>query len=115
MKHTLVENREKKIKKTDTVDVISPEEPKSKRGRGTKKTPVVGVKERSSKKVYAKVMLPNENGQKLTGKQLIAVLDEVCKEETTVVSDDFMGYKIYSRISKSLYWAVQSWKWNPHK
>jgi transposase-like protein len=68
--------------------------PKSKRGRGTNKTPVIGVKERSTQKVYAKVALPNEEGQKLTGKQLLSVLDEVCKDDTTVVSDDFTGYKI---------------------
>jgi transposase-like protein len=71
---------------------IPSDEPKDKRGRGTKKTPVVGVKERSSTQVYAQVMLPNGEGKKLTGKQLLSVLDEVCKEGTTIVSDDFSGY-----------------------
>ena len=59
----------------------------SKRGRGTNKTPVVGVKERSSNKVYAQVALPNKKGQKLTGKQLFKILDKVCKDNTTVMTD----------------------------
>jgi transposase-like protein len=75
--------------------VVPPSEAeKVKRGRGTKKTPVVGVKERKSKKVYAQVALPNEEGKKLSGKQLLAVLDKVCEDETTVASDDFRGYNI---------------------
>lgn len=64
----------------------------SKRGRGTNKTPVVGVKERSSNKVYAQVALPNKKGQKLTGKQLFKILDKVCKDNTMVMTDDFSGY-----------------------
>ena len=64
----------------------------AKRGKGTKKTPVIGVKERSSNRVYAKVALPNEKGQKLTGKQLFNVLDSVCKDKTTVFTDDYYGY-----------------------
>jgi hypothetical protein len=42
-------------------------------------------------KVHAKVALLNEKGQKLTGKQLLPVLDEACADGTTVVSDDFSG------------------------
>jgi len=68
-----------------------------KRGRGTKKTPVVGVKERGSGRVHAKVMLPDEEGKKLTGKQLLAVLDEACKKGTKVISDDFSGYRILEK------------------
>jgi len=55
-----------------------------KRGRGTKKTPVVGIKERGSGRVHAQVMLANEESKKLTGKQLLAVLDKVCKKGTTL-------------------------------
>ena len=64
---------------------------------------MVGVKERSSKRVYAKVMLANEEGKKLSGKQLLNVLDEVCKEKTTVVSDDFVGYNILNGKTKNEY------------
>jgi transposase-like protein len=84
-------------------NAIPSDEPKAKRGRGTKKTPVVGVKERSSKQVYARVMLPNEEGKKLSGKQLLSVLDEVCKEETTVASDDVSGYNILDKKTEKKY------------
>jgi hypothetical protein len=65
-----------------------------KRGRGTNKTPVVGVKERSSGKVHAVVALPDENNHKRTGKQLLGIVQSVCKPHTTIVSDEFSGYNI---------------------
>jgi len=74
---------------------------KAKRGRGTDKTPVVGVKERGTNRVYAQVALPNEKGQKLSGKQLLAILDKVCKEGTTVASDDFSGYFILNHKTEN--------------
>ena len=67
---------------------------KSKRGRGTSKTPVVGVVERSSGRIYAKVALPNKEGKKLSGKQLLSILDEVCKSNTTVMTDQLSSYGI---------------------
>jgi len=67
---------------------------KSKRGRGTNKTPVVGVVERSSGRIYAKVALPNKEGKKLSGKQLLSILDEVCKSNTTVMTDQLSSYGI---------------------
>jgi transposase-like protein len=76
---------------------IPDEKSKIKRGRGTKKTPIVGIKERNTKRVYAEVALPNEDGQKLSGKQLLTIIDKVCKDDTTVVSDDFTSYKILDK------------------
>ena len=71
-------------------------EPKSKRGRGTSKTPVVGVIDRENKKIYAKVALPDGEGKKLTGKQLFSILNKVCKKDNgnTVISDEFSGYNV---------------------
>ena len=63
-------------------------------GRGTKKTPVIGVKERGTGRVYARVALPNEEGKKLTGKQLLSVISAVTKPNTVVMTDDFKGYNI---------------------
>ena len=63
-------------------------------GRGTKKMPVIGVKERETGRVYARVALPNEEGKKLTGKQLLAVISAVTKPNTVVMTDDFKGYNI---------------------
>ncbi|MCL2520263.1 MAG: IS1595 family transposase [Spirochaetaceae bacterium] len=71
--------------------------PKNKRGRGTKKTPVVGVKERNSKQVYAVVAMPDKDGKKLSGKQLFNILDKVCKADTTVITDDFRSYNILDK------------------
>jgi hypothetical protein len=44
--------------------------------------------------VYARVALPNEKGQKLTGKQLLSVIEKVTIDGATVVSGDFSGYNI---------------------
>jgi transposase-like protein len=60
---------------------------KSKRGRGTNR-------------VYAQVALPNENGQKLTGKQLLEIFDKVCKDGTTIATDDFSSYNILDRVKR---------------
>ena len=65
-----------------------------KRGRGIKKTPVVGVVDRINKKVFARVALPNNKGQKLTAKQLIEILKTVSKQENNnvIMTDEFRGY-----------------------
>lgn len=73
----------------------------NKRGRGTRKTPVIGIKERNSKKVYATVALPNKDGKQLTGKQLLSVLDKICKNDTIVMTDDFKGYNILNYPTKN--------------
>ncbi|MGC4058204.1 MAG: IS1595 family transposase [Chitinophagaceae bacterium] len=70
---------------------------KNKRGRGTNKTPVIGVIDRDNKKVHAKVAMPNKDGKKLTGKQLLGILNEVAKKGITVMTDEFRGYNILSR------------------
>jgi len=69
----------------------------NKRGRGTKKEAVVGIKERKSGFVHAQVMPPNKQGKKLTGNQLLSVLRSVCKENATIMTDDFRSYDILDR------------------
>jgi len=71
----------------------------NKRGRGTKKTPVVGVVDRINKKVFAKVAMPNKKGQKLTAKQLINILKNVSRQENnnTIITDEFSGYDSLTR------------------
>jgi hypothetical protein len=51
-------------------------------------------------------MLPNEKGEKLTGKQLLSVLDAVCKEGTKVATDDFSGYNILDKETENKYLHV---------
>ena len=69
----------------------------NKRGRGTKKTPIVGVKDRNTKRVHVKVALPNKEGKKLSGKQLLGVLLDCCKSGTTVMTDEFASYGILNK------------------
>jgi transposase-like protein len=71
----------------------------NKRGRGTNKTPVVGVVDRNNKKVYAKIALPDDKGQKLTGKQLMEILKTVSKQENNnvIMSDEFKEYDPLSK------------------
>lgn len=66
----------------------------NKRGRGTSKTPVIGVKERNTGRVHCVVATSNADGKQLTGKQLFGVLKDVCKSGTTVMTDQFSGYNI---------------------
>ena len=71
----------------------------NKRGRGTDKTPVVGVADRINKQIHAKVALPNDQGQKLTGKQLLNILEEVCTTKNFIFTDEFSGYNILNQTS----------------
>jgi transposase-like protein len=68
-----------------------------KRGRGADKMKVAGIKEMSTTKVYVRFMPPNENGEALSGKQLLAVIKEACKKGTMVATDDYGGYKILDK------------------
>jgi transposase-like protein len=91
-----------KPRKTNTIldekgKVIYRGRANNKRGRGTKKTPIIGIKERSTGRVYAKVALPDKDGKKLTSMQLLGMLDKACKDDTTVISDDFKGYNILDK------------------
>jgi len=67
----------------------------NKRGRGTNKTPVVGVIDRLNKIVYAKVAVPDNDGKKLTAKQLFNILQKVSKpgNKNTIITDEFPVYK----------------------
>ena len=69
----------------------------NKRGRGTSKTPIVGVKDRDTKRVHVEVALPNKEGKKLSGKQLLDVLLECCKPGATVMTDEFKSYGILDK------------------
>lgn len=80
-------------------------ENKTKRGRGTSKTPVIGVKERNTGKVHAVVANYNEEGKQLSGKQLFNVLKKVCKKNTTQLCT----------VEDRPYRSFLARRWNPHK
>ena len=69
----------------------------NKRGRGTAKTPVVGIKERNTGRVYAVVANKNEEGKQISGKQLFDILKKVCKDGTTVMTDQLSSYNILDK------------------
>lgn len=74
----------------------------SKRGRGTKKIPVIGIISRSDKRIYAEVSTKNKQGERLSGNQLLKVLEKVCrnKKENTIITDEFRGY---NKLKKKKY------------
>ncbi|MCP4481280.1 MAG: IS1595 family transposase [bacterium] len=71
----------------------------NKRGRGTKKKAVVGVVDRDNKRVYAKVATTNKQGQKLSGNQLLSILNEICKQDNTIITDEFKSYNILKKTN----------------
>ncbi|MCF0210065.1 MAG: transposase [Bacteroidales bacterium] len=54
----------------------------------------VGVDEKNTSRVYAVITLPNEVGQTLYGKQLLGILKKVCKDNTTIMTDQLSSYNI---------------------
>lgn len=60
---------------------------------------MVGMIDRNNKKVYAKIALSNDRGQKLTAGQLMDLLKVVSKQENgnTIMSDEFRGYDSLTR------------------
>jgi len=66
------------------------------RGRGKNKTPVVGVIDRKNKIVYAKVAISDEQGKKLTSRQLFNILSKVSKpgNHNIVITDEFRAYNM---------------------
>ena len=86
-----------KPRKENKHDERETNEKHNKRGRGTSKTPVVGVKERNTGRVYAVVANKNEEGKQISGKQLFNVLKKVCKENTLVMTDQLSSYNILNK------------------
>ena len=95
----------KGVKKDDDDDL-----PKNKRGRGIKKNVVVGCVDRMNKSVFAKVMIKNKEGKKLTGKQLLDVLNQVVIQDSTVISDEFKGYNILAKKTSHIHLRVDHTK-----
>ena len=72
---------------------------KLKRGRGTNKTPVVGVLDRNSRKVHARVAHPDDTGKSLSGKQLLDIIREVSRGSNTIMTDEFRPYNILKKTN----------------
>jgi transposase-like protein len=96
-----------KPRKSNKHDEPETNENHNKRGRGTDKTPVIGVKERNTGRVHAVVANRNEAGKQLTGKQLLTVLNKVCKNNTAVMTDQFKGYNILDKPNSGNFIRLQ--------
>ena len=103
---TYVGGKPRKGAKKDDDDDL----PKNKRGRGTNKNVVVGCVDRTNKSVFAKVMIKNKEGKKLTGKQLLDVLNQVVIQDSTVISDEFKGYNILGKKTSHIHLRVDHTK-----
>ena len=103
---TYVGGKPRKGAKKDDDDDL----PKNKRGRGTKKNVVVGCVDRTNKSVFAKVMVKNKEGKKLTGKQLLDVLNQVVVQDSAIISDEFKGYNILAKKTSHIHLRVDHTK-----
>jgi len=93
----------RKFKKTENTEYKHV----TKRGRGTNKTPIFGIKERSTGKVHAVIMPEDNNNHALTSRQIINVINKVCKKDTTVMTDQYRSYNsINSENNKNLHHFV---------
>lgn len=100
----------KEVKKDDDSDENQP--PKNKRGRGTKKTPVVGIVERDGN-----VMTHEFSGIKLTAKNLMdLVRKSVDTENSTLMTDEYKGYNKMNTIidHKAVFHAYEYVNGNIH-
>ena len=86
---TYVGGKSRKKNKREDDDNLPPV---NKRGRGTKKNVVVACVDRVNKSVFAK----NNDGKKLTGKQLLDILNQIITQDSVIISDEFKGYNIIS-------------------
>jgi transposase-like protein len=83
--------KRKKSKKEVPDNLPSLSEVDEKRGRGTHKVPIVGAVEKKGS-VYVKIV------EKLTGRNLLAMLKKVVKtNETVVFTDGFRSYKSFDK------------------
>lgn len=83
-----------KPRKKYSADTSAPNVSKvtSKRGRGTKKTPVVGIVERNGKIVLRVI-------ERLSAKNLIAMLNQyVNTDKAIVITDDFKSYRQFDKL-----------------
>lgn len=103
---TYVGGKPRKGAKKDDDDDL----PKNKRGRGTKKNVVVGCVDRTNKSVFAKVMIKNKKGKKLTGKQLLDALNQVVVKDSTIISDEFKGYNILGKKTSHIHLRIDHTK-----
>lgn len=77
---TYVGGKPRKDNNHSDEDKSGNDENKPKRGRGTSKTPVIGVKERNTGKVHAVVANYNYEGKQLSGKQLFSMLKKYARK-----------------------------------
>jgi len=84
--------------------------PLNKRARGTKKNVVVGGIDRVNKSVFANEMIKNNEGKKLTAKQLLDVLNQIITQDSVIISDGFKDYNILCKKISHIHLRVDHTK-----
>lgn len=62
-----------------------------------KQIPVIGVLDRVTKKVFAKVATKNDDQQQLSGDQLLSVINQASQNPSMVMTDEFPAYNILTK------------------
>lgn len=60
--------------------------------------------------VFAKLMIKNKESKKLTGKQLLDVLNQVVVQDSAIISDEFKGYNILGKETSHIHLRVDHTK-----
>ena len=89
----------KEISKISSSKYIKRNTKKGTQGRGTEKHALLGIMNRYTKQVYAKVIPHNEKGQRFTKKRVNSIFKEVIKgQNATVISDEISCYDDLPKI-----------------
>jgi hypothetical protein len=86
--------KEQKRKNKQAGNFSKKPSPKAKRGKGTKKQAVFGGVNTRTLKVFAKILEPNEKGERLTAEQMNEMLKSCIRAtKATIVSDQSLSYE----------------------
>lgn len=69
---------------------------RNKRGQGTSKEMIIGVKERNTNKIYAEHFIG-----RISGNKVLKLLCKLCENKTTVMTDQATSYNILNDIEKN--------------
>jgi len=75
----------------------------NKRGRGTSKTPVLGIYDRLTGRVHMTILPREKNAKYVSSKQIEEQIKKYCNKGITINTDEFKGYKFLDNISSGYF------------